>query len=184
MLVSRSTFDERDLEELKSAGFTHGQAEGILAARALPRTRGISFGGMSAAERGAELRSAGFTPAQLLEAGFAANVIREAGFTPEELMEGMGTDISMLREVRAGVAAGARARLGATMLRSVTASAQSSRAARARAACVAGHVLRYYRCVARRCALRSLSTSASACAVRRLASLLSSCSRPATPSTS
>ena len=75
--------------ELMAAGFTLGQAEGIIAGRAAQgAARGAAAGGRDVATdlpQLAELKNVGFTPDQLRDVGFSPAVLRGAGFSPGEV---------------------------------------------------------------------------------------------------
>ena len=81
----RSFTGEETIEQLKAAGFTEGQAEGVLVARQAPSSSTSKLAGSSAAYAASELREAGFTPQQLLEAGYKPDVLKEAGYTAADL---------------------------------------------------------------------------------------------------
>ena len=81
----RSFTGDETIEQLKAAGFTEGQAEGVLVARQAPSSSTSKLAGSSAAYAASELREAGFTPQQLLEAGYKPDVLKEAGYTAADL---------------------------------------------------------------------------------------------------
>ena len=87
-----------DRASLTSDGFTSAQADGVIIGRAITtsvRGRGSRADG-DHLQMSKDLKAAGFTPEQLCEAGFAANVLRSAGFTLQELQDS-GGDLSFLR---------------------------------------------------------------------------------------
>lgn len=77
--------------DLKSAGFSQAQAEGVLMGRGCPSSMrsGVSSCG---AYQAAELRDAGFTTEQLLSAGFAPSFVVEAGYSPREFASARNQD--------------------------------------------------------------------------------------------
>ena len=76
-MVTASSSTEHTRDELISAGFTTGQADGAM----MHMRQSLK----SAAFAPADLRAHGFSPQQLLDAGFEPDVVRDAGFDSSDL---------------------------------------------------------------------------------------------------